>query len=315
MLAAQENDAETLIPENTPLLYNMFKANPLAERGVRYSQTAMTNILTEKYTQESERLQRITAKLQQKSEQEYLNLFSVKVLDECGLDLNKEFNKIRNYTIYLMQLSYHFYIQRMRAGFTHFHAQFSKVKAARIAHATKIIYRSVKLGIYMMTTNERKRRKVAQDRAEALLLLEIDAKRRKMAVRIFRAMFLYKQMKRIRRLVRFRKAATVIQKRARGIRGRRIAREWKELKAKLTRSALCLQCAYRCHLARRKVRVLLVLVGSVCTAGEPSTKALRDVAANEWLCFVCKLSVTSLLSLTSFRIILCRSRSRASCTW
>jgi hypothetical protein len=111
----------------------------------------------------------------------------------------------------------------------------------------------------MMTTNERKRRKIAQDRAEALLLLEIDAKRRKAAGRIFRAMYLYKQMKRIRRLLRSRRAATIIQKRARGIRGRRIAREWKELKAKLSRSALCIQCGYRCHLARRKVRTIAFL--------------------------------------------------------
>lgn len=262
--AAQAIDSETLQAENTPLLYSMFKANPLlsdrggggsttTERGVRYNQAAMAQIISERYQHESERLARITAKLQQKSEQEYLNLFSVQVLDEIGLDLNKEFNKIRNYTIYLMQLSFHFYIQRMRAGFMHFHAQYLKVREARLKRARKVIFRSVKLGVHILTQNERRRRKLDQDHAEELRLLEADAIFRKKCLLVFRTLYYHKQMKILRRRVRQRRAATLIQRHVRGRIGRRVAREWKALRALLSRSALTIQCAYRQHLAIRKV--------------------------------------------------------------
>jgi hypothetical protein len=252
---AHEAEAETLVAENTPLLYSMFKSNPVfADRGVRYSQSAMEQIISERYQHESDRLARITAKLQQKSEQEYLNLFSVKVLDEIGLDLNKEYNKIRNYTIYLMQLSYHFYIQRMRAGFVHFHAQYAKIREARLKHARKVIFRSVQMGIYILTQNEKRRRRVEQDRAEELRRLAADAEFRRKCLIVYRSLFYHKQMKILRRRVRQRRMATRIQRRIRGVIGRRVAREWRALKALLSRSALVIQCAYRQRLAWRKVR-------------------------------------------------------------
>jgi hypothetical protein len=252
---AHETEAETLVAENTPLLYSLFKSNPVfADRGLRYSQSAMEQIINERYQHESDRLARITAKLQQKSEQEYLNLFSVKVLDEIGLDLNKEYNKIRNYTIYLMQLSYHFYIQRMRAGFVHFHAQYAKIREARLKHARKVIFRSVQMGIYILTQNEKRRRRVEQDRAEELRRLAADAEFRRKCLIVYRSLFYHKQMKILRRRVRQRRMATRIQRRLRGVIGRRIAREWRALKALLSRSALVIQCAYRQRLAWRKVR-------------------------------------------------------------
>lgn len=260
---ATEN-AETLEAESTPLLYSLFKANPVEERGVRYSPTAMSNILEQRYSAEHERLLRITAKLKQKSEQEYLNLFSVQVLEECGLDLNKEYNKIRNYTLYLMQLSFHFYMQRMRAGFSHFHAQFCKIRAARIRKASQIIFKTVKMGVYLLTTNERKRRRDQQSAAELQRQRESQERLNRCCRTIYRCMFYYTQMKKVRTKLRQRRVATVIQRRIRGMIGRRRAAAWKKLHAFLSSKALVIECAYRCHLARRKV--LYIAFSSSSTA-------------------------------------------------
>jgi len=258
--AIDPNYDEKLEPSVTPLLYSMFQNNPLAEKNVHYSTQEMSALLERKFVAENERLQRITAKLQQKSETEYLNLFSAKVLDETGLDLNKEYNKIRNYTIYLMQLSYHFYVQRMRAGFMQFHAQFAKIRAARIQRASEVVFRAVKLGVYLLTKTEKSRRANAQFEAEAKRLRELEALHRAKVKIIHRAMFLYTKMRHIRQLLRRRRAATSIQRRVRGVIGRRVALEWKILHAFLSRHALVIQCAYRCRLARRKVKFVTVLV-------------------------------------------------------
>ena len=251
------NHDEAVVSANTPLLHSMLQSNPLlGERGsVRYSTQDMASILQQRYAAENDRLQRITAKLDAKSETEYLNLFSVQVLEESGLDLNKEYNKIRNYTVYLMQLSYHFYIQRMRAGFAHFHGQYRKIREARMAKASQIIMRAVRLGVYLLTKTERRRRQHAQSDFESQRLREIEALRRAKCRIIYRAMFMFTKMREIRRLVRNRKAATKIQKRVRGMIGRRIAHEWKVMHAFLTRHAVKIQCAYRCRLARRKVSI------------------------------------------------------------
>lgn len=263
--AIDPNYDEKLEPSVTPLLYSMFQNNPLAEKDVHYSTQEMSALLERKFIQENERLQRITAKLQQKSETEYLNLFSAKVLDETGLDLNKEYNKIRNYTIYLMQLSYHFYVQRMRAGFMQFHAQFAKIRAARIQRASEVVFRAVKLGVYLLTKTEKSRRANAQFEAEAKRLRELEALHRAKVKIIHRAMFLYTKMRHIRHLLRRRRAATSIQRRARGVIGRRIALEWKILHAFLSRHALIIQCAYRCRSARRKVNTRIFVDSSALT--------------------------------------------------
>jgi hypothetical protein len=86
---------------------------------------------------------------------------------------------------------------------------------------------------------------------------------------IYRALFSNQQMKRIRRLLHRRRAATVIQKRARGMRGRRLAAEWKILHAYLSRHALQIQCCYRQRWARRRVRTIKifsiqVLLNNIC---------------------------------------------------
>lgn len=261
--ASMGDESEALVKEHTPILYSMLKAHSnggddsssinINNATPKYNATEMSAILAQRYNAENERLQRVMAKLKQKSEQEYLNLFSVKVLEESGLDLNKEYNRVRNYTIYLMQLSYHFYIQRMRSGFTHLHSQVLKERALRIKKASLVVLKTVKLGVYIITMNERKRKKEEQRVQEQLRLELIEKKRVRNFEIVYRSLFYFRQIKKIRHLLQRRRAATRIQKRVRGNIGREKAHKWKVLHAYLSAKALMIQCAYRSRLARRKV--------------------------------------------------------------
>eukprot|EP01032_Pedospumella_encystans_P023431 gene23431-26525_t len=67
---------EKLEPDTTPLLYSMFQQNPLVQKEAHYSTENMSILLEQRYIAENERLQRVMNKLNQKSETEYLNLFS-----------------------------------------------------------------------------------------------------------------------------------------------------------------------------------------------------------------------------------------------
>lgn len=254
-------DPDILESNNTPLLYSLFKSNPLInEKNIRYTKTGMLQLLSKKYTIENDNYMKINQKLNKKSEKEYLNLFSVHVLEESGLDLNKEYNKIRNYTIYLMKLSYYFYIQRLKSGFFHLHNQFLKIKAERIKNASKIIFRTVKFGVYILTKNERKLRLLEQQKFERQRQLELDTELFKKCKLIFRTLFYHHKMKLIRKLVLYRKSATIIQKHVRARIGRRKAIEWYKRRKLINYSALVIQCIYRQHLARRKVSHIVLIV-------------------------------------------------------
>ncbi|KAJ1425251.1 hypothetical protein B484DRAFT_451176 [Ochromonadaceae sp. CCMP2298] len=191
---------------------------------------------------------------------EYLNLFSVKVLDECGLDLNKSYNRIRNFTAYLMRLSYHFYMHRMRAGLNHWRSQYLKDQAARIARAARVVFNALKLGVYLLSRKEIKMRREAQRLEEEARQRAQNEARRKRVVALRGAVKLVVRLLVLIRRKRRRNCAIRIQRRARGVIGRRVAAAWKVRYLFLCSQALVMQCGYRGHLARRKRKLYVKLL-------------------------------------------------------
>ena len=218
------------------------------------STQALTSALNDKYVKQFDQLLNSKKKAGDQSEKEFLNLFSERVLDEIGLDLNKEYNRVRHFKLNLMKLSYNFYIHRLKSGFAQFTRQSVKLKSMILNRAAFIICRALRR--FNIVLNEHRRMKMLKEQArqEAIRLerrLNVEKYSSKV---ITRAIFLYTRRKKFHREWRIRRSCTKIQARMRGFLTRKAVHVLRSKRLIFIRNATTIQCAYRCRLARRKVR-------------------------------------------------------------
>jgi len=221
------------------------------------STQALTSALNDKYVKQLDQLLNLKKKAGDQSEKEFLNLFSERVLDEIGLDLNKEYNKVRHFKLNLMKLSYSFYIHRLKNGFAHFIRQSVKLKSMILNRAASIICRALRRFNIVLNEHRRMTMLKEQARQEAIRLerrLNVEQYSSKV---ITRAIFLYTRRKKFRREWRIRRSCIKIQARMRGFLTRKAVHVLRSKRLIFIRNAITIQCAYRCRLARRKVRDII----------------------------------------------------------
>jgi len=218
------------------------------------STKALTSALNNKYVKQLDELLSVKMKAGGQSEREFLNLFSERVLDEIGLDLNKEYNKVRHFKLYLMKLSYNFYIHRLKSGFAQFVKQSLKLKSMILNHAASIISRALRRFIGFLYERRRIKMLKEQARQEAIRLERRLNVEQYGSMVITKAMFLYTRRKKFRREWRTRTSCAKIQAQIRGFLTRKAVHVLRSTMHVYIRNAKSIQCAYRCRLARRKVR-------------------------------------------------------------
>ena len=221
------------------------------------STQALTSALNDKYVKQLDQLLNLKKKDGDQSEKEFLNLFSERVLDEIGLDLNKEYNKVRHFKLNLMKLSYSFYIHRLKNGFAQFIRQSVKLKSMILNRAASIICRALRRFNIVLNEHRRMTMLKEQARQEAIRLerrLNVEQYSSKV---ITRAIFLYTRRKKFRREWRIRRGCIKIQARMRGFLTRKAVLVLRSKRLIFIRNAITIQCAYRCRLARRKVRDIM----------------------------------------------------------
>jgi hypothetical protein len=221
------------------------------------STQALTSALNDKYVTQLEQLLNLKKRAGDQSEKEFLNLFSERVLDEIGLDLNKEYNKVRHFKLNLMKLSYNFYIHRLKNGFAQFIRQSAKLKSMILNRAASIICRALRRFNIVLNEHRRMTMLKEQARQEAIRLerrLNVEQYSSKV---ITRAIFLYTRRKKFRREWRIRRSCIKIQARMRGFLTRKAVHVLRSKRLIFIRNAIIIQSAYRCRLARRKVRDIM----------------------------------------------------------
>lgn len=220
------------------------------------STQALTSTLNDKYVKQLDQLLNSKKKASDQSEKEFLNLFSERVLDEIGLDLNKEYNRVRHFKLNLMKLSYNFYIHRLKSAFAQFTRQSVKLKSMILNRAASIICRALRRVNIVLNEHRRIKMLKEQARQEAIRLerrLNVEQYSSKV---ITRAIFLYTRRKKFCREWRIRRSCTKIQARIRGFLTRKAVHVLRSKILIFIRNAITIQCAYRCRLARRKVRLI-----------------------------------------------------------
>eukprot|EP01034_Spumella_vulgaris_P024182 gene24183-30498_t len=187
------------------------------------------------------------------SQKEYLNQFSVEVYEEIGLDINKEYIRLRKFKGYIKLLLFYVYTFRLRASFHHYEEQVHQMRLAVLRAAAQRVYCAIKCSLFWRAVQRREElkrnqanREADNERAFQLLVAQC-------ANKIRNGVRKYTAMKVVRRMLGKRRAATLIQKRARGIQGRRKAHAVLLMFQYIFRNATVIQCAARKRLAVRRV--------------------------------------------------------------
>jgi hypothetical protein len=186
------------------------------------------------------------------SQKEYLNQFSVGVYEQIGLDINKEYIRLRKFKGYIKLLLFYVYTFRLRAAFVQYREQVRQVRLAMERAAAQRVYCAIKCSLVWKAIQRREELKRNQanrdadnERAFQLLIAEC-------ANKIRNGVRKYTAMKVVKRMLGKRRAATLIQKRLRGVLGRMRAHAVLLMFQYIFRNATVIQCAARKRLAVRK---------------------------------------------------------------
>ncbi len=207
----------------------------------------------DQYSKNREVAVRDATRRQQHSEREYLNQFSVEVFEQCGLDINKEYIRLRKFKSYIKLLLYYVRSFRLRAAFAHYKAQVLLVRKAVLRRAAQRVYCAIKAAIYWNSLRARELLKRNRLASEEDLERQEQRFAQQSAGRIQRAVRRAAKMRTIRRRLLMRRSATKIQKRMRGCIGRRRAHAVLLMHQYVFRNATIIQATARRRLALRKV--------------------------------------------------------------
>lgn len=193
-------------------------------------------------------------------QKEYLNEFSARVKDEIGIDLNKEYNRLRNHKQLLMRLCLHFYICRVRSIFSQWVEITELLRKQQEKSAANKIAKIFLFGAYMKRKYEKKYYQQLQMEAEKERIEKNDRFVNHHAAILSRNLRRYGKHITLMRLVRLRQAATKIQKVYRGGVGRKEANDLKIIRGFQAQKALIIQKQYRRRLAIRHVSIHIILM-------------------------------------------------------
>jgi len=202
---------------------------------------------------------RAAEKSSKEAEQEFLNDFTIKVFDEMGVDLNKDYNRMRKYKNCIKTIMLYTYKTRIAAGFAWWCIQTKKAILALQHSAATKINQAMFAGMYRINKQEKKRLLREQLEAELerrrlrALLLNKNATVITLCIRIYvrRRMALKRKAK--------LKVAVMLQKRYRGWRARNFFTTIFMRFNVCTKSSTRIQTAYRRRLAMRLVFFIVIL--------------------------------------------------------
>lgn len=191
--------------------------------------------------------------LEKEKDKRYLNAFSAKVHDELGVDLDKEYNRLRKYRQALRSIFLGVYLMRLTAGLNYWKAITAMLRLQRMKAALRIITRALRWNSYLKRKERRKHYQQLQKLNEAERALQNRLYLRRNAGVIFRALFRFWKMKKIKFSLNRRRSTVAIQKGIRGFMARRKVQKKIAFLNLLKKNATVIQTKYRGHLAKRKV--------------------------------------------------------------
>eukprot|EP00605_Chrysophyceae_sp_TOSAG23-4_P001444 GSChrysophyteH1.ASY1.ANO1.1572.1 assembled CDS len=217
---------------------------------------AATTILTryQKFERQH-RSQKEKSDKESSEREEWMEEYKLALHDDMGIDLDQEFlaKRLAERAIRLMM----FYILevQLKNSFTLLKDQTRRVSNARIEKAARIINRIGRGMIARAMVRYKKRILKERNELQHSSHYKLIKLQNKMAKVITRSIRLYGRLRVIKGKLKKRRAATVIQRLARGVAGRKRAEEQRRWIAWLHWNATMIQCSFRQHLARRKVEL------------------------------------------------------------
>lgn len=194
-----------------------------------------------------------TTKIQEQ-EKEYLNQFSVKVYEEIGVDLNKEYNRIRRFKNCIKIIMVHYYKSRTSAAFAWWVHQTKRCNIALQHRAATKINQAMFSAMFRKNDAEKKKLRREQFEAEMERRRVRNALRSRMANKIKLCIWKYVYRKLKARKAAKNKVAILLQKRYRGWRARAYFNKTLSRYNLCNHSATVIQTAFRRSLAIRLVR-------------------------------------------------------------
>jgi hypothetical protein len=189
----------------------------------------------------------------QEQEKEYLNKFSVKVYEEIGVDLNKEYNRMRRYKNCIKIIMVHFYKSRTADAFAWWVNQTKRCNIALQHRAATKINQAMFAAMYRKNNTERKKLRKEQFEAEMERRRIRNALLSRMANRIKLCIWKFVDRKLKAHKAAKTKVAVLLQKRFRGWKARAYFNKIYSRFNLCNHSATIIQTAFRRSLAIRLV--------------------------------------------------------------
>ena len=209
-------------------------------------------------TQQKQKLNELTDTTKiQAQEKEYLNKFSVKVYEEIGVDLNKEYNRMRRFKNCIKIIMVHFYKSRTAAAFAWWVAQTKRCNIALQHRAATKINQALFSAMFRKNDAEKKKLRREQFEAEMERRRVRNALLSRMANKIKLCIWKYVYRKLQAHRAAKNQVAILLQKRFRGWRARAYFDKILSRYNLCNHSATVIQTAFRRSLAIRQVHEMI----------------------------------------------------------
>lgn len=192
------------------------------------------------------------------STQDFFSKWKCSLYDDLGLNVDPSFTKARLYGRGVFMLVYYCYKKRIATCFNWLHKQCLKVRASQRKKAAQVINRQIRIllaKVRVAAIKENVRIQIALEEERAR---KIRVKKHVSSLTIYvlyrRSFIMTQKAVKQKEL----EAIMLIQRRVRGILGRRRAVRRRNYLILINASALKIQCAYRQLVARRKVCIVVV---------------------------------------------------------
>jgi hypothetical protein len=189
-------------------------------------------------------------------EKEYLNEFSAKVYDELGVNLDSEYNRMRNYKSSLRILFYYFYLLNIRYSMKEWKRITIELRKEQIAKSIHKVVGVFRRFLYFRAKERKAYYESIQQKNETERIAKNQLFLRKNAKIIFRSVYRYWKLMKIKKLVKERRSTLHLQRGIRGFIARKRVQKRILFITFLKNNAIMIQCIYRKHLAERKVNSL-----------------------------------------------------------
>lgn len=186
-------------------------------------------------------------------EVEYLNNFSAKVYDEIGLDLNHAYNRNRKFKQSIQVLMFYWYRCALHTSWIQWKTWIQYLRKKAQNNAVKKITNMFRKLLYYKQKSAKQKYKSLQQDAERKRFMDNQRYLARNAKRIARFIRWIGKMKRIRKLLKFRRAVTKIQKVFRGWKARLFVRIKRRVFMNLVHNVTIVQCIFRLRYAKRRV--------------------------------------------------------------